>query len=633
MESFYKGYAPTKNKRAVIEFKDVPVSDLLTLDVARKFKEYAGILEDNVVLIDIDDREQANILLNIVKSKNIGCRVVATSRGMHFLFKNNGEMLNNRTHCKLAIGLTADIKGCGKASYEVLKVDGKEREIMYDQKPYQEVPKWLMPIRSKVELLNMVEGEGRNSALFSYVLPLQQNNFTVDECRECIRIINEFILKEPLEEEELKTVLRDGAFNKPCFFNARGGFQFDVFARYLQRTYNVVKINGKLHVYKDGYYQSGDNHIEAAMIKEIPTLNQSKRKEVLSYLDLIVPNTGTMADAHLIAFKNGVLNITTLEMYDFSPEYLITNLIPFDYYSESHSELLDKTMKKLACGDENIEHLLYQAIGYSIYRRNELRKSFLLIGKKRNGKSTFLDMVGTLLGEQNIANLDLSEIGDKFKTAELAGKLANIGDDINDEFIPNSAVFKKVVSGNKVTVERKGQDPFVLESYAKFFFSANSLPRIGRGKDSAAILDRLVIIPFDAKFSKDEPDYDPFIKYKLRDKSVIEALIAKAVMALRDVLAEQEFITCDKITKNMADYERTNNPVVMFFDELEETDYLHEPMKEVYKTYSTFCLANNLQPISSIEFSRQMKEHFGLVVKEQIIDKKRVRIYERENCG
>ena len=633
MESFYKGYAPTKNKRAVIEFKDVPASDLLTLDVARKFKEYAGILEDNVVLIDIDDREQANILLNIVKSKNIGCRVIATSRGMHFLFKNNGEMLNNRTHCKVAIGLTADIKGCGKASYEVLKVDGKEREVMYDQKPYEEVPKWLMPIRSKVELLNMVEGEGRNSALFSYILPLQQNNFTVDECRECIRIINEFILKEPLAEEELKTVLRDGAFNKPCFFNARGGFQFDVFSRYLQRTYNVVKINGKLHVYKDGYYQSGDNHIEAAMIKEIPTLNQSKRKEVLSYLDLIVPNTGTMADAHLIAFKNGVLNITTLEMYDFSPEYLITNLIPFDYYPESHSELLDKTMKKLACGDENIEQLLYQAIGYSIYRRNELRKSFLLIGKKRNGKSTFLDMVGTLLGEQNIANLDLSEIGDKFKTAELAGKLANIGDDINDEFIPNSAVFKKVVSGNKVTVERKGQDPFVLESYAKFFFSANSLPRIGRGKDSAAILDRLVIIPFDAKFSKDEPDYDPFIKYKLRDKSVIEALIVKAVMALRDVLAEQEFITCDKITKNMADYERTNNPVVMFFDELEETDYLHEPMKEVYKTYSTFCLANNLQPISSIEFSRQMKEHFGLVVKEQIIDKKRVRIYERENCG
>lgn len=630
MESFYKGFVPTRGKKSVIAFKDATSDDLLTLDVAKKFNEYAGVLAEDTVLIDIDDKEQAEILLRIVSAKEVGCRVIATTRGMHFLFKNNGEILNNRTHCKLAIGLTADIKGCGKASYEVLKIDGTERQIMYDSDKPQVVPRWLMPIRSKVELLNMVEGEGRNNALFSYILPLQQNNFTVEECRECIGIINEYILKEPLPAEELKVVLRDGAFNKPCFFNARGSFQFDVFAKYLRRTYNIVKINGKLHVYKDGYYQSGENHIEAAMIKEIPTLNQSKRREVLAYLDLIVPNNSTMADAHLIAFKNGVLNVTTLEMYDFSPEYLITNMIPFEYSPDAHNELLDRTMSKLACGDKDIERLLYQAIGYTFYRRNELRKSFLLIGKKRNGKSTFLDMIGTLLGEENIANLDLSEIGDKFKTAELAGKLANIGDDINDEFIPNSAVFKKVVSGNKITVERKGQDPFVLESYAKFFFSANSLPRIGRGKDSAAILDRLVIIPFDAKFSKDEPDYDPFIKYKLRDKCVIEALIAKSIIGLREVLADQEFAVCDKIAKSMEDYERTNNPVVTFFDELDEADYLNEPTKEVYKLYSTFCLVNNLQAISSIEFTKQMKDHFGLTVKEHIIDKKRVRIYVRE---
>jgi putative DNA primase/helicase len=125
-------------------------------------------------------------------------------------------------------------------------------------------------------------------------------------------------------------------------------------------------------------------------------------------------------------------------------------------------------------------------------------------------------MVGNLLGEDNTANLDLCEIGDKFLTAELTGKLANIGDDINDEWISNTAVFKKVVSGDTVTAQKKSKDPFKLRSYAKFFFSANSLPRIGRGKDSSAVLDRLVIIPFYATFSKKDADYDPFIKYKLR---------------------------------------------------------------------------------------------------------------------
>lgn len=627
MKDLYKGYVPTRNKKSIVPFKGLSNSDLLTLEEARKYPEFAGILADNAVLIDIDDGEQAKILLNIVKTKKIRCKAIATTRGCHFLFWNNGDLTSNRTHCKLAIGLTADIKGCGKASYEVLKFDNVEREVLYDSGEYQEVPKWLMPIKSNVELLNMVEGEGRNNALFSYILPLQKNDFTTDECRECIGIINEFILKEPLSTDELSTVLRDGAFNKPTFFTARGGFMFDRFAKYLQRIYNIVNINGELYSYKDGYYQVGKNFIEAAMIQEIQTLTQTNRKEVLAYLELIAPDVSTLADAHLIAFKNGVLNVITQEMYEFSPEYVITNMIPHNYNPDAYDELMERTMRKLACGDEEVEKLLYQAVGYAMYRRNELRKSFFLLGDKRNGKSTFLDVVNFVLGESNVANLDLAEIGDKFKTAELCQKLANIGDDINDEFIPNSAIFKKVVSGNKVTVERKGKDPFILASYAKFFFSANSLPRLGKGKDSAAVLDRMVIIPFDAVFSKADPDYDPFIKYKLHEESVAEAMIAKAVIGLREVLADQAFITCEKTSSHMAEYERTNNPIVMFFDELEESDYLNEPTKDVYRNYSAFCIGNNLQAVSSIEFTKQIKKRFNLTTKDTVADKKKVRIY------
>jgi putative DNA primase/helicase len=236
-------------------------------------------------------------------------------------------------------------------------------------------------------------------------------------------------------------------------------------------------------------------------------------------------------------------------------------------------------------------------------------------------------MVSTLLGEDNTANLDLCEIGDRFRTAELTGKLANIGDDINDEWVSNTAIFKKVVSGDTVTAERKGKDPFKLRSFAKFFFSANSLPRLGRGKDSSAVLDRLVIIPFDATFSKTDADYDPFIKYKLREEQVMEALIAKAVPALREVLIEQEFRTSEKVRSSLVEFEKSNNPILEFFADLDEQDYLHEPIKLVYQRYHTFCLGNNLQAVSSIEFQKQMKAHFDLVIKVNEIDGKKVRVY------
>lgn len=610
-------------------FKDKSSSELLTLEQAQRFPEYAGVLADDTVLVDIDDTEQSEILLEIVKTKGLRCKVYKTTRGCHFLFKTDTPM-QNRTHCHLAIALTADIKGGGRASYQVLKFDGKEREVLYDTLQYENLPTYLTPIKSNMNLLNMVEGEGRNNALFSYILPLQQNGLTVDECRECIGVINDFVLSDPLSDDELAVVLRDGAFNKPTFFTSRGTFLFDKFANYFVRAENIVKINGKLHIYRDGIYVCGDEHLEAAMIEHIPTLSQSKRKEVLAYINLLVKKESSIADANFIAFNNGVLNIVDDTFTDFSPEYIITNKIPHNYYPDATSELLDRTMSKLACHDENVLKLLYQSIGYCFYRRNELRKSFFLLGDKRNGKSTFLDMVGTLLGEENVANLDLCEIGDRFRTSELNSKLANIGDDINDEWVSNTATFKKVVSGDVITVEKKGKDPFKLRSFAKFFFSANALPRLGRGKDSSAVLDRLVIIPFDAKFSKQDDDYDPFIKYKLRDEAVIEALIAKAVPALREVLADQEFAQCDKVKVNLEEFEKSNNPILMFFDELDEVDYINEPIKFVYQKYNSFCLSNNLQAISAIEFQRQMKRHFDLVVVTVEVDKKKVRVYQHE---
>jgi putative DNA primase/helicase len=612
-------------------FKDKPSHELMKLEQVKHLPEYTGVLADNVVMVDVDNEHETQILLNIVQSLGLKCKVNKSRKGGHFLFKTDQQM-NNRTHVKLAIGITADIKCGSKNGLECLKIDGKEREVLYDTGDYQYLPKYLTPVKSNMDVIGMGNGDGRNNALFSYILPLQKNEFTVDECKECIRIINDFVLDEPLSEDELQSVIRDSAFSKPQFFTSKGHFMFDKFANYLMKSDSIIKLNGKLYIYQDGIYQCGDEYIEAAMIEHIPNLSQSKRKEVLSYLSLLVKQESSIADANLVAFNNGVLDIITGEFNEFSPEYIITNKIPHNYVENAESELLDRTMKKLACQDESVEKLLYQAVGYTFYRRNELRKSFFLLGEKRNGKSTFLDMVQTLLGEANVSNLDLCEIGDRFRTSEISNKCANIGDDINDEWISNTAIFKKVVSGDVITVEKKGKDPTKMRSFCKFFFSANSLPRLGRGKDSSAVMDRLIVIPFEATFSKQDADYDPFIKYKLRSEEVMEALIAKSIPALREVLAENEFITCEKVAESLQEFEKSNNPILEFYDELEESDYVNEPIKKVYQMYTSFCFGNNLSPISALEFQKQMKKQFNLVIRtvQHPSDKKKTRVYEYE---
>lgn len=632
MQQLFKGYVPTKDKKCLMPFKNRSPSELKNYKEVKNLSEYAGIIDDHVILIDVDDYNQSEKLMQIIEDRQCNCRVYQTTRGKHFLFMNinsGGEIIVDKCgiHKTLACGIEADIKvGC-KNSYSILKYKNKDREIIYDiekNEEYESVPKWLLPINTKIRFIDMEAGDGRNQALFNYILTLQSNDFSIEEARDTLRIINNYVLPDPLDEQELETLSRDDAFKKPVFFK-KNQFLFDKFAHYLKSNNHIIKINNQLHIYRDGIYIDGMKEIEAQMITQISNLSRAKRAEVLSYMDIMIRDNAQMSPANYIVFKNGVYNLETDELEDFSPEYVITNKIPFDYDPDAYSEITDKTLDKLACHDENVRLLLEECIGYCFYRRNELRKSFILTGEKENGKSTFLAMIENLLGQENTASLDLKELGDRFKTAELVNKLANIGDDIGDEFIPNPAIFKKLSSGNSISVERKGQDPFDFASYAKLLFSANNIPRI---KDkSGAVISRLVIIPFDARFSPDDPDFDPYIKYKLIQEEPMQYLINIGLEGLKRVLKNRKFTTSAKVEHALEEYEEHNNPILLFFKE--DIKIENEPTNAVYQRYNEFCLSNSFTPMSNIEFSKQVKKHFDFDITNKTIKGKKYRIFVR----
>lgn len=623
---FFKGYVETKNKKCIEKFKNR--TDFKTYEQIKNLNEFAGILAEDTILIDVDDYETSEILFEIIKQKQLKCRVYATTRGKHFLFKNT-TVDRCKTHTSLAIGIESDIKIGKNNSYSILKFNGAERKILYDITENEEadpLPKWMIPIKTKMEFLYMEKGDGRNQALFNYILTLQSNDFSVEEARETIRIINSFMLKEPLSDNELEVVLRDEAFAKPVFFKGNT-FLFDKFAVFLKNNHHIIKINNQLHLYKDGIYVPGQDEIEAVMIKHIPQLNRAKRTEVMAYLDILIRENTPPTDANLIAFRNGLYNILDDSFVPFTHEHVITNKIEYDYNPNAYCKLTDDTLNKMSCNDPAIRSLMEEMVGYTFYRRNEIGKFFILTGEKNNGKSTFLDMIVTLLGANNTAALDLKELSERFKTAELFGKLANIGDDIGDEFVANTGVLKKLVTGDRMNVERKGQNPFDFNNYSKLLFSANNIPRMGKGKDSAALLRRIVIIPFDAKFSKSDPDFQPLIKYKLREQSSMEYLIQLGIKGLKRVLENNGFTESEKVQKSIDEYEETNNPIISFFKEIDVSEIENEPTNEIYKKYQEFCISTSLQAISAGEFTKQVKSYFNLEVVNKKIKGKKYRIF------
>lgn len=628
MNELYKGYVETKDKKCIEKFKGR--TDFKTYEQVESLPEFAGILAENTILVDLDDGKQAEILMNIVENLQLNCKVIDTTRGKHFLFHNT-KIKSCSTHSTLAVGLTADIKVGFKSSYEILKVNGEERFIEWDAEEghdYQEIPKWLFPVKTKADFLTMDAGDGRNQALFNYILTLQSSGFTVEECRECITLLNRYVLKEPLSDSELEVILRDDAFKKPIFFDGNT-LLHEKFAEYLKNAKYIVKINNQLHIFKDGIYVPGYRAIEGEMIQLIPHLRDAQRKEVLKYLELIA-EPAKAADANFIAFKNGVYDVAHEVMVPPSPDLILTNRIEHNFNPAAYSELMDSTLNKLACQDKDIRALLEECVGYCFYRRNELGKAFILTGDKSNGKSTFLDVVAAILGEDNISTLDIKELGDRFSTSMMFGKLANIADDIGDDFLQGTqvSVFKKVVTGNRIKAERKGQDPFEFSPYVKILASANEIPRM---KDkTGAVLRRLVIIPFNATFSKDDPDYRPFIKYDLMQPEALEYMIALGMEGLKRVISNRAFTVPTLVQEQLDEYEESNNPIIAFLKDVELSELENEPTSDVYRRYNLFCTENSLQAMSAIAFTKQLCRRCGFTLTRKRVDGEIKRVYEKE---
>lgn len=630
---WFRGYVKTKGKKSIERFKNV--DKLKTYEDVKDLSEYAGILAANTVLIDVDNEEQSELLLNILEAENIICQVRKTTRGMHFFFLNNGASCFKQCHTgiKLSCGITADIKVGVTNSYSVLKYDGKEREIIYDKfedENYAEVPYWLNVVNTNLDLINLDDGDGRNSSLFGYILNLQTAGLNKEQIKDTFRIINKHIFKKPLSDSELEIITRDEAFKDaivPSFYDGKQ-FLHNILGDFLISDLNIKRIFNRIHTYKNNCYAEGSAVIEKRMLELIPTLKKAQRTEVLEYINSWISENVPMVDAQYIAFKNGILDIDTMELLPFDPKYTITNYINYNYNPNAYSELVDNTLNKLSCDDIQIRSLLEEMTGYCFYRRNELRKAFILTGDKSNGKSTFIAMLQQMLGEDNYTSLDLKELGDKNKPAELFGKLANLGDDINDEFISDTSIFKKFVTGDSVMVEKKYEHPFKMKSYAKFIFSANNLPRT-RDK-TGAVLDRLIIIPFNATFSKEDPDYRPYIKYELQADECIEYLIKLGVDALKRVLETKAFTTSEKVDQQLKEYDELNNPIISFYSEWTVEKTQREPIDIIYGAYKEFCLVNNFTAISRIEFSRQTKKHYDFTVVRKQINGKSVKFFAKK---
>lgn len=584
-----------------------------------------GILvPEPFVVFDFDSVTDAEIMLKIVEGENLNCLVMKTTRGIHTWFKNPTP-LKNSTMTRSAIGLHYDVRSYGKLSYVMVKREGEWREWIRQKKAkdIDTAPKWLMAIGSKYDFKKMKNGDGRNAALFEYILTLQRKGFTKEEVIETLLIINKYVFEEPLSDSELKVIMRDDAFLDgdeldqavtiaECF-GTEGDFKHNKFSELLIKKLLLLTVHERTYIYKDGYYQLAERDIDKEMVRLYPSIRRSQRMEVGDYIKILTSQRAEdlLRDEYVLNLANGRLDLRTRTLGEFNPAVPEFSHVPVNYDLNAYDESLDKMLDKVFCYDKDVRSLFEEMVGYLLIKNCRFRKGFLLYGSGSNGKSTVLNMLKAFLGEENISTVELQKLNDPFMTAELENKLANIGDDIDAKDIKDTGTIKKLFTGESLTVQRKYENPFIMRSYAKLIFSCNELPRIF--DKSQGMYSRLTFIPFQAKFSSSDDDYDPFIENKITTPEALSYLLNLGLNGLDRLLANNRFTEPKIVTSALDDYRSINSTVLTWIKEdgISKEYLMKHHTEHLFSDFQDWCKRYNVRYQSGLRtFHKEISDEF-----------------------
>ena len=584
------------------------------------------LIPEPMVVFDFDTPSESEIMLKIVEDLDIHCLAMKTTRGVHLWFKSPKVMKNSiKTRC--AIGLHYDVRSHGKLCFSCVKKDGEWREWLrtYHSEEIEEVPAWLTPLSyGKTPFKGMTDGCGRNQALYEYILIMQSKGYSREEIRETIRIINSYVFADPLPESEIATILRDESFKDEAelqsqeavaYFDDEGKFQHNIFGDALIHDLRIICVNETLYIYEDGYYQPSDRIIEQKMIQMFPKIRKAQRTEVLEYLKIQthVKSDDIKVDEYVINLKNTRFDLRTSQPIPYTQDAIEFCRIPVNYDPSAYCADLDKCLNKVFCGDREIIDLFEEMVGYMLIKNCRFRKGFILYGGGSNGKSTILNLLKKFIGYGNCSTIELEKLADPYKTAELENKLVNIGDDIDRKDITGTGTLKKLFTGESVTVERKYEKPFTLRSYAKLIFSCNDIPRIA--DKTHGMYSRLTFIPFNATFSQDDEDFDPFIEEKITTDEGLSYLLNMALRGLRRLLKNNGFTKSAVVSAALESYKTDNSTVLTWVSEENITLSMMTATTtdRLFTDFKDWCARSDIKFGASIRtFHKEIEEKFNL---------------------
>ncbi|MEQ6390821.1 phage/plasmid primase, P4 family [Bacillaceae bacterium S4-13-58] len=401
----------------------------------------------------------------------------------------------------------------------------------------------------------------------------------------------------------------------PNLFFEKRQFQPVWLAKYLLENTSLFFHNGLLYIYENGVYRAKGEQKIKKMIQRLLEDKSRKRyvDEVLNWLkietsleneNLLNPEDG------YINVKNGLLDWKTGELKPHTEERLSTIQIPVEYRQNIPTTSIENFFKDVV--PEDTIELMAELFGYCMIPTTKYQTAFMFTGEGANGKSTVIELLTNFVGTDNITNISLQDLDkNRFKAAQLHGKLLNTFADISHRALESSSMFKSIVSGDRISAEFKGKDAFDFRPFARLVFSANELPT---SRDvTEGFFRRWKIIPFPYSFDSSNPNAkprDPNLLSKITTPESLSEVLNFAVNGLRRIEEQKGFTNNESTRKALEQYKKDSDNVALFLEEMcLQAPYAICPTKQLFAEYETWCDESGYKSLGKKRFNLRLNNH------------------------
>lgn len=367
--------------------------------------------------------------------------------------------------------------------------------------------------------------------------------------------------------------------------------------------------DGMLHEYRDGVFIRDEDVVTkrtalALGARYSATVCGQVQAHLLN-IDLPLVGLPELPRGYLdyIVLENGIYWWRENQLDEHTPALGALSRLPIAYDPIAVPHAFLDWLGQVLDADEHLHRHVWEVLGYLLMTGNPMQKIFMLFGEGGNGKGTLLRVIRTMLGRENVSSISMHQlVDDRFASAGLYGKIANLSGDLSARFLSDPQILKEITGGDAIRASHKFGQSFEFVPYAVPVFASNEFFRTS--DNSSGWRRRWEVIDF----TRTVTGLGPFDEQVLFDDA--PGIFNLAMEGLRRVMARRRFDpppVARDATERLHD---GADPLMLWLDDDERVfrgPDESSPSSDVYRRYAAWCRRNGYSALASGPFGMRLK--------------------------